>query len=114
MPVSEGYLEFVLERLSQVGRVTAKRMFGGAGIYLGEVFFALIADDVLYFKVNDENKPDYEAASMEPFRPRKGKPYVMSYYQVPIDVLEDDARLREWAGKSLAAARAGPRRRRAS
>jgi DNA transformation protein len=104
MPVSQEYLDYVLDQLKVVGQVTARRMFGGAGLYLGGAFFALVADDVLYFKVNDSNKADYVAAGMEPFRPYGSGSYAMSYYEVPADVLEDEDRIEDWAKKSLATA----------
>lgn len=52
MPVSQEYLDYVLDLLSIVGPVTARRMFGGAGLYLKGLFFALVADDALYFTVS--------------------------------------------------------------
>jgi DNA transformation protein len=76
-------------------------MFGGAGLYFDGLFFALVADDVLYFKVDDSNRSDYEAASMDPFCPFPDKPYAMQYYEVPIDVLENRDTLRDWAQKAL-------------
>lgn len=106
MPVSDDYLSYVVEQLSCIGRVEPKRMFGGVGIYFKDLFFSVIADDVLYFKVDDSNRPDYLAAGMEPFRPYDAKETVMSYYEVPIDVLENRDRLRDWAQKALAAAHA--------
>ena len=101
MSVSDEYLTYVLDQLECAGPVQAKRMFGGVGLYLDGLFFALIADDVLYFKVDDSNRPDYEAAGMGPFRPFPDKPNVMQYYEVPIDVLEDRDSLRDWAQKAL-------------
>jgi DNA transformation protein len=76
-------------------------MFGGAGLYLDGLFFALVADDVLYFKVDDSNRKDFEAADMGPFKPFPDKPTVMQYYEVPIDVLENRNILREWAQKAV-------------
>jgi DNA transformation protein len=105
MPVSREYLDYVVDLLSVAGTITARRMFGGAGLYLKGLFFALIADDVLYFKVDDSNRADYVAAGSEPFRPFSS--YEMSYYEVPADVLEDEEKLRVWAEKALAAARKG-------
>jgi DNA transformation protein len=69
MAVSETYQQFVEEQLGRVVPVRTRRMFGGVGIYSGDLFFALIDDDVLYFKADDENRPDFQAAGMEPFRP---------------------------------------------
>lgn len=104
MPVSSEYLDYVVDLLSVVGPVQARRMFGGAGLYLHGVFFALIADDVLYFKVDESNKSDYVSAGMEPFRPYGKGSYEMSYYAVPADVLEDEVQLKEWATRAVAAA----------
>ena len=102
MPVNDGYREYVMERLECVGQVTARDMFGGVGIYFEGLFCALIAEDVLYFKVDDMNRPDYEAAGMGPFR---SGGQTMQFYEVPEDVLEDEEKLRLWAGKALDVAR---------
>ncbi len=105
MAVTPSFQAFVVDQLDRVvERVRAKRMFGGVGIYSGDSFFALIADDVLYFKVDDSNRPDYEVRGMEPFRPYGPEGEVMQYYQVPEDLLEDVEALRPWAEKALAAA----------
>ncbi len=101
MPVSDEYMTYVIDQLDAVGPVQARRMFGGAGLYLDGLFFALIADDVLYFKVDDSNRPDFEDAGMGPFRPFPDKSYVMQYYEVPIEVLENRDNLRDWAKKAL-------------
>ena len=106
MPVSEEYLTYVVDQLAGLGAVETRRMFGGVGIYFAGLFFALIADDVLYFKVGDCNRADYEAAGTEPFRPFPDKPIEMGYYEVPIEVLEDRDQLRQWAQKAADVARA--------
>jgi DNA transformation protein and related proteins len=100
--------EFLLERLGKVVAVRTRRMFGGVGIYAGESFFALIADDVLYLKVGDSNRPDYEAAGLQPFQPFADKPSTMSYYPLPEHVLGEARALKVWVEKSLAVARAKP------
>lgn len=105
MAVSEDYLQFVLEQLAGLGRVTPRRMFGGVGLYHEERFFGLIAGDTLYFKVNDSNRSDYEARGMNRFRPFPDKPYwSMTYYEVPADTLEDADECMAWARKSVAIA----------
>lgn len=101
MAVSDEYLTYVLDQLACVGPVHSKRMFGGVGLYLHSVFFALIADDALYFKADDSNRSDYEKGGMSPFRPFADKPTVMQYYEVPVEVLEDREKLWEWADKAL-------------
>jgi DNA transformation protein and related proteins len=69
MAVSQSYREFVLEQLGRVTPITGKSMFGGVGIYAHGLFFALIAEDRLYFKVNAVTRPEFEQRGMEPFRP---------------------------------------------
>ncbi len=60
--VSSSFQGLVLDQLRRaVSRVRARRMFGGAGIYSGDIFFALIADDTLYFKVDASTRPEFEA-----------------------------------------------------
>jgi DNA transformation protein and related proteins len=80
-------------------------MFGGLGIYSGELFFALVDDDVLYFKVDDSNRSDFVGRGMQPFRPYGDQGEVMRYYQVPEDLLEDVDALGAWAASSIDVAR---------
>ncbi len=102
MPISDEFLEFVLDLLSPWGGVTARKMFGGAGLYRDGKMFGLIADDVVYLKVDDTNRPDFEEAGCGPFKPYPDKPTSMSYYEVPPDVLEEPDALVEWSRRSLA------------
>jgi DNA transformation protein len=102
MPVNERYREYVMGRLEGVGQVIARNMFGGVGIYFEGLFCALIAENVLYFKVDDVNRLDYEAAGMGPF---SSGGQTMQFYEVPEEVLDDDEKLRLWAGKALDVAR---------
>ncbi|HEX8361951.1 MAG TPA: TfoX/Sxy family protein [Longimicrobium sp.] len=104
MAVSAEYREFVLEQLARVEPVTSRSMFGGVGIYSRGLFFALIAGDAVYLKVDDTNRADFEAAGMGPFRPFGGdKP--MHYYELPAELLEEPDRLRPWMHKALEVAR---------
>ena len=106
---------FVIDQLSRVvPAVRGRAMFGGVGIYSGAFFFALIADDVLYFKVDDSNRPDFERRGMGPFRPYGEDGEVMQYYEVPADLLEDPEHLRSWAEKAVAVARSKRARRKPS
>ena len=105
MAVTDDYLRYVLEQLAGLGQVTTRRMFGAVGFYHEARFFGLIAGDILYFKVNESNRGDYEARGMDRFRPYPNKPQLsMTYYEVPADTLEDADECVEWARKSVAAA----------
>ena len=79
-------------------------MFGGVGVYAGDLFFALIDDDLVYFKVDDSNRPAFEQRGMGPFMPGGEEGEVMQYYQVPEDVLEDPDALRAWMDGAIAVA----------
>ena len=115
MAVSEGFKSFVLDQLAELGDVTPRSMFGGVGLYCRAVFFGIIAGDVLYLKVDETNRPDYQRAGMQPFRPYPNRPGTSQYYAVPVAVLESALEISAWAQKAVAAAeRVGgdrPRRR---
>jgi DNA transformation protein len=108
LKVSDAFRTFVLDQLEELGDVTSRSMFGGVGLYCRGLFFGIIARDTLYLKVDDENRPDYEAAGMKSFKPYADRPATMRYYAVPLDVLESAPELTRWARKAVpAAARAG-------
>ena len=107
MAVSREYLDYVHDQLSGLGGVSSRRMFGGAGLYCDEFFFALIDNDTLYLRVDDANRADFTTRGMGQFRPYADRPELsMSYYETPADVLEDPAQLVSWARRSVAAAMA--------
>ncbi|MDX1611877.1 MAG: TfoX/Sxy family protein [Candidatus Thermoplasmatota archaeon] len=102
--MAEGFVEYALDQLAQMGEVRAKAMFGGHGIYHGETFFAIVHDGRLYLKVDDATRGAFEEAGMGPFRPY-GKQTMASYYEVPGDVLEDEEELVIWARRAVDVAR---------
>ncbi len=115
MAVSDGFLDFVLEQLESLENVTARRMFGGVGLYSGDLFFAVLDNDTLFFKVDETNVGAFVEAGMGPFRPYPDRPEAsMSYYQVPVSVLEDRDEIVVWAGRAIevsgARRRSRPRR----
>jgi DNA transformation protein len=108
--VTPEFRAFVLDQLAGVRELRDKRMFGGIGLYSGERFFGIVAADELFFKVDDGNRGAYQAAGSEPFRPVAARPVSMSYWRVPIEVLEDPAELRVWAQDAVRAAEAAAAR----
>lgn len=105
MPARNEFVEHVLELLTPLGPVRPRAMFGGWGLYLDDIMFALIAWDTLYLKADERNRPAFEAKGMGPFvHEANGRRTVMSYWQPPPDALEDGARLRPWAEAAHAAA----------
>jgi DNA transformation protein len=110
MPSS--FQTLVLDQLGRVVRgIRGRAMFGGVGIYSGEIFFALIANDTVYFKVDESTRADFEERGMEPFRPFGDDGGTMKYYQLPEEILEDADALRLWVEKAVAVARRSKSRR---
>lgn len=107
MAISDEFLDYVIDQLAGWRRVTARKMFGGAGLYCDAVMLGLIADDVAYLKVDDSNRADFVEAGSTAFNPfpEKGKTVAMPYYEIPADVLEDPEVLGQWAERALAVAR---------
>jgi DNA transformation protein and related proteins len=106
MATSAEFLEFLSEQLSALGAVRTKRMFGGAGIYAGELMFGLIIEETLYLKADDLNRPRFEEAGMEPFRydTKNGKQTVMSYWRCPDALYDEPDEMLDWARTAVAAA----------
>jgi DNA transformation protein len=102
------FLDFLTDQLGAVDDVIAKRMFGGVGLYSGDLFFAIVHGDIVYFKVDDVNRDDYVRAGARPFRPYEDRPMTMSYYEVPAAVLEDADELCRWARGAIGAAARKP------
>ena len=96
----DDYADYVVDKLSGLGEVHSRAMFGGYGIFHEGLMFALISDDVLYFKVDNTNREMYETAGSSKF------PHGISYWEVPTDIFEDTARLYEWANISIGVAQA--------
>lgn len=111
MAVSESFKDYVLDQLGlldQLSFIKVKKMFGGAGLYYEGLIFGLLADDVLYFKVDDSNRGDYEEAGTAAFQPFAHKPLVMPYYEVPAEIMENREQLADWAWKALAVSKNNP------
>lgn len=101
---SPGFETFAIDQLSELGEVVPRRMFGGVGLYCDGLFFALIARNELYLKVDDQTRPFFEAAGSTPFRPYDDRPGTMPYYLVPVAVLESAPELAEWGRRAVGAA----------
>jgi DNA transformation protein len=104
MKASPEYLDFIMDRLSPIGGIRSRAMFGGYGIFYEGSMFALIAEGTLYFKVNESNRAMYRKAQSKPF------PHGISYWEVPTEVIEEDSKLLDWANLSIGIARSVPKR----
>jgi DNA transformation protein len=80
-------------------------MFGGYGLYFNNVIFAIIISNELYFKSHPELAKYFAAQGSSPFTyEARGKSVTMSYWKVPIEVIEDEEALSIWFSKSILAA----------
>ena len=102
--VTPEFRDFVLDQLARIPQLRWKAMFGGVGLYSADAFFGIVAADELFFKVDDSNRAAYVAAGSEPFRPVAARPVSMSYWRVPIEILEDPGELAAWALAAIRAA----------
>jgi DNA transformation protein len=98
----ERFEEWLLDRLSPLGEVTLRPLFGGHGVYWGETIFAIVFRSRLYLKVDDESKDDFVSRGMGPFRPNE-RQTLRSYYEVPLEVLADTEELLSWAKEAIRA-----------
>lgn len=99
------FANFILEILRPWRPVTARRMFGGHGVYHAGVMFALMADRQLYLKVDDESRGAFEAAGLSPFVYEvKGRRVALSYYRAPDAMFDEPELACEWAERGWQAA----------
>ena len=99
------FLTHVLELLGPLGRVTARRMFGGHGLYCDGVFFGIVLDNTLYLKADDRNRGEFQRAGCEIFSySRKDKRAMLNFYRAPDDAMDAPHLMLPWARSALSAA----------
>ena len=100
------FLDYILSYLESHGAIRSRAMFGGYGIYLGDVMFGLIAENVLYFRVDDINRSDYLELDAKPFVYSMGpKTVSLPYFELPEEILNNSEKLGVWIKRSTDAAK---------
>ena len=99
MAVSDGAIAHVQELLAGLGPIRIRKMFGAAGVYYDDVIFAVIGEEDLYIKVDEETRSAFEAAGSEPFtfEMKDGKLEAMSYWRLPEAAADDPEDALRWA-----------------
>jgi len=99
--------DYIRDLFAELGTVHIRRMFGGAGIYAGDVMFGLVSDDLIYLKADAGTVPAFEREKCLPFQytTKKGKRAVMSYWRLPDRLYDDPVELAQWAKQAIAIAR---------
>jgi DNA transformation protein len=102
------FIPFVQEILEGWGSVSARRMFGGHGLYQEGLMFAIVMNQQLYLKVDEQNRPEFEALGLTPFTyPMKGREVTLSYWSAPEFIFDDSGEALRWAQSAWAAAARG-------
>lgn len=101
------YIDYILDILSSFNGIKFRKMFGGYGIYKDNIFFGIISDDILYFKVDESNRSMYELRGSKQFtyERKDRKKIAMSYWEVPADILENRNELALWTQNAFETAR---------
>jgi len=100
---SEQFVDFVMEQLTPLRGVERSRLFGGIGLAMKGVQFAMIMDSTLYFVVDDTTRPKYEQmkSSCFSYETKKRRVDVKKYYAVPAELIEDQDQLIALATESI-------------
>lgn len=99
------FTDYLVELFEGFGTVSARRMFGGYGLYHQGLMFALVADETLYLKTDAATKPTFVARGLPAFEYNKGSKQVrLSYFQAPEEALEDPDIATQWAQLAYSAA----------
>ncbi len=106
MKAPDPFVERIQALLTPLGPARSRRMFGGYGIFMDDLMFAIVAGGKLYLKVDPSSEPEFQRAGSAPFTYRRqGRQISMSYWSAPVGSLDDMAALQPWADRALAAAR---------
>jgi DNA transformation protein len=103
-------LAFASELFSDIGTVEARRMFGGAGLFAGEVMFGLVDEGRIYLKTDESLRRDLERAGAESWiyterkGPKAGVPQQTSYWSLPDCAADDPDEACAWGRRALAVA----------
>ncbi|WP_422018411.1 TfoX/Sxy family protein [Roseateles sp.] len=102
----DAFTELCVELLSPLGRVRTRRMFGGQGVYVDDLFVAIIDDGQLFLKADDITRERFDAAGCAPFTfaDKDGEPVITRYRRPPEDALESPPLMLPWARLALEAA----------
>ena len=99
------FVDHCMELLAPLGAVRVRRMFGGWGLYVDELFIAIVAAERLYLKADAAARDVFAAAGCEPFvYSARTAAVAMGYWSAPADALDSPALMQPWARLALAAA----------
>jgi DNA transformation protein len=107
MVASDSFADFLREQLAPVGHVTLRRMFGKTGVFCDGLMLAMVRDDALYFRVDDDNRSIFrEAEAFPPLNYAKGGGSIdLAFWRTPERLFDEPDEFLIWARAALGAAR---------
>jgi len=104
MPAGEAFADL----FQAFGRITVRRMFGGAGLFVDGLMIGLVMDERIYLKTDDQTRAAFIAERCEPFTygAKGGKRVSLGYYAIPDRLLDDPEEFADWARAAERVARA--------
>jgi len=98
--------EAIRELFSTFRHVSVRRMFGGHGVFLDGLMFALEADGEMYLKADEHTIPKLAAEKSEPFVYKaKGREISLSYWKLPERLYDEPDEFAAFARDAFEAAR---------
>ena len=103
MVATASFADFLHEQLSALGRLSLRRMFGKTGVFCDGLMFAMVTDDTLYFRVDDDNREAFkEAETFPPLNYAKGGELIdLSFWRAPERLFDEPDELVAWARAAL-------------
>jgi DNA transformation protein len=100
------YVEHAVELVSSAGPARARRMMGGWMLYVGALPMALVWDERLYLKTDQETRQAFRDAGGEPFTfAQRGRTVETGYLTPPDAALDDPESMLPWARLAVEAAK---------
>jgi len=105
MAFDEGLYAWVQEGLGPLGRVSMRRMMGGATLYLDGTVFAILNEDQIWFKADAESDAIWDAEGCVRFAVtfKDGRVDTMNYRRAPEDVYDDPEAMQRWSSLAVEA-----------
>ena len=110
MSVDQGLVDRVADMVAALGVPSSRRMMGGATLYCDGIPYAIVDDDLLWFKADATSDAAWDDAGCARFTYEmgEGRTGTMNYRRAPDDVYDDADALREWALLGVAAGARAP------
>lgn len=101
MAVNQGFWDYINDQLSPLTHISSKKMFGGVGYFHEDKMFGMIQSNGIFrLKVDDRNRATFEKYGSGPLTSAKKKGS-MPYYEVPLEIVENQEELLNWVRTSI-------------